>query len=251
MITFAVSNLVIMELLKNYIKEGFSFEILGEEIDNPGRKYSRLFITLRLTNTSNKKKKINFDAKYLSSKTGMHILDQVLPPIRARNGDCFMPANSFVDEKLFFYDLKDVNNGDRIEFEVFNIVSLLLVREQGQWYIADKSERSTSHEIKKRIEHFEMIEENFGISLQNFSVKIINAYTIKLFCEVVAIDKEISKHSFNIEVAVYDTENNILGLSIIRKYDGDFEGFEVFSFNEISLNIPVEEIGKIRFYPTR
>ena len=240
-----------MELLNNYEKNGFSFEIIGEEIDNPGRKYSRLFITLRLTNTSSKKKKINFDAKYLSSKTGMHILDQVLPPIGARNGDCFMPANSFVDEKLYFYDLKDIYNGDRIEFEVFNIVTLLLVREQGQWYIAEKNERATNQEIKKRIEHFEAIEERFGISLQSFSVKIINAYTIKLFCEVVATDKELSKQSFNVEVAIYDTDNNIIGFSQITRYNDDFEGFEVFSFNEVTLNIPVEEIGKIRFYPTR
>ena len=223
-----------MELLKNYEKNGFSFEILGEEIDNPNRKFARLFILFRLTNKTNSKKKFYFDAKYLSSKTGMHVLDQVLPPIGARTSDCFMPANSFVDEKLFFYDLKEINDGDRIELEVFNIVTLLLVREESLWYIAEKSERSTEREIKKRIEHFEMIEENFGISLQNFSIEIVNAYTIQPFCEVVATNKVLSKQPFAIEVAIYDTENNIIGFTSIP-HPNSFEGFEVFCFNEVCL----------------
>ena len=248
MIIFAASNFVIMELLKNYKKNGWSFDILQEGLDQEKKAY---YFNLRITNNTNKKQKIKIDAKYLSVSTGMHLLEKLLPNIGITNGDCFLPANFFVDQKMYFSELNEITDGDRIEFEVFNVVSLLLMRNQGLWYVADKNERSTDEELKKRVEHFEAIEEKFGISLQNFSVHVLNTYTISLCCEVLGTNMKLAKEAFSVEVAVYDTENNILGFNSVHKYEGDFEGFEVFVFYSMSLRIPVEDIGKIRFYPTR
>ena len=112
-------------------------------------------------------------------------------------------------------------------------------------------ESFSAEELKKRIEHFDSIEEKFGIRLQNFSVNVLGICRMALFCEVLATDLELAKKGFNIEVAVYDSDDNVVDFLSIKRYRDDFEGFEVFSFGDLRLDIPLEEIGKIRFYPTR
>lgn len=235
-----------MELLKYYKKNGWTFDILQEGADDKG-----LFLVFRITNGSSKKQRIKIDAKYLSVSTGMHKIDKISPDVGILGDECFLPANFFVDQKIYFYELNEISNGDRIELEIFNIVSFLLVRERESWYVADKNERITDAELIKRVEHFETIEEKFGISTQNFSVLVLNENTISLSCEVLGTDIEKAKKGFNLEVAVYDTENKVVGFSSIKKYEDDFEGFEVFAFRSLSFRIPVEDIGKIRVYPTR
>ena len=77
--------------------------------------------------------------------------------------------------------------------------------------------------------------------------------------DVLALNGEVPQKGFNVEVAIYDSENSIIyqtSLSIIyqtslSKYDGEFKGFEVFNFGTIRLDIPVDEISIIRIYPTR
>lgn len=246
MTIFATLILAIMELLKYYKKNGWSFDILREGTDDKG-----LFLVLRITNGSSKKQRIKIDAKYLSISTGMHKIDRICPDVGILGDECFLPSNFFVDQKTYFYELNEIKNGDRIELEIFNIVSLLLIREGESWYVADKSERITDAELIKRVEHFETIEEKFGISTQNFSVLVLNENTISLSCEVLGTDIEKAKKGFNLEAAVYDIENKVVGFSSIKKYEDDFEGFEVFAFRSLSFRIPVEYIGKIRIYPTR
>jgi hypothetical protein len=165
-----------------------------------------------------------------------------------------IPENTFIVFDYSYEDITTAFDGDRIEMIVNdgNFATLRLLREMGQWIIIESIERSTyNKELKNRIEHFEAIDEQFGITLQNFSVKVVDENSLNLFCEVLALNGEVPQKGFNVEVAIYDSENSIIYQTSLSKYDGEFKGFEVFNFGTIRLDIPVDEISKIRIYPTR
>ena len=230
-----------MNLLKDKKINGITFEIIREEFREG---YSCPFwLFLRVNNFTDHKKKIDIDLNYISSKHGLKKSWQ----------QEFIPNNSFVDLRFLFDDITKVYDGDRIEMVVNEgkFATLKLIREKGQWSIVESIERSTyNRELKNRIEHFEAIDEQFGITLQNFSVKVEDDNSLNLFCEVLALNGEVPQEGFNVEVAIYDSDNSIVYQTSISKCDGDFKGFEVFNFG-IRLDIPVEEISKIRIYPTR
>ena len=151
-------------------------------------------------------------------------------------------------------DITGAYNGDRIELIVNDgkFATLRLLRERGQWTIVESIERSTyNRDLKSKIEHFEAIEEQFGITLQNFSVKVEDENSLKLFCEVLAINGEIPENDFTINIAIYDNNNDIVYTDSETKYAEEFKGFEVLTFDYIKLDITVDEISKIRIYPTR
>lgn len=257
-----------MEQLKDKRYFGISFSILGEKYidDNNG-----LAIILRVKNHNSMKKEISLDVNYISTEVGVKRGFQAGAFFRGV-GVCSssLPSNAFIDLYVCFgADIIEANDGDRLEFIVnYGVTNILLLRQKGQWGIIEETEpnivinhmeKSTeqtdphivSNNLKKRIEHFEAIDEQFGISLQNFSVKVEDKNSLKLFCEVIALNGEVPKEGFNVEVAIYDSDNSIIYQTSISKYDGDFKGFEVFNFGTIWLDIPVEEISKIRIYPTR
>ena len=232
-----------MELLNNKMFNGISFEIIKEEY-RAG--YSSPFrLLLRVTNFNDQKKKIEARVDYISIKYG---LKKVWAP------QVFIPDNSFFDFDYSYEDITQAYDGDRIELEINEgkFATLRLIRERGQWWIVESKERSSyNRNIKSKIEHFEAIDEQFGITLQNFSIKVEDENSFNLFCEVLALNGEVPQEGFNVEVAIYDSDNSIIYHTSISKYDGDFKGFEVFNFGTIRLDIPVDEISKIRIYLTR
>lgn len=232
-----------MELLKDKLFNGISFEIIGEEYHKGSSLPFRLY--LRISNYNDQKKKISLDIKYISEKHGL----------KTRGGifDEFVPDNSFVDLDIGFEDITGAYNGDRIEMEINEgkFASLRLIRERCQWMVVESIERSTyKRELKNKIEHFETIEEQFGITLQNFSIKVEDENSLKVFCEILALNGEIPENDFTINIAIYDNNNDIVYTNSKSKYAGEFKGFEVLTFDYIKLDITVDEISKIRLYPT-
>jgi hypothetical protein len=236
------NNYQTMNLLKDKSFNGISFEIIREEYHEG---YSSPFwLFLRVMNFTDHKKKIDINMNYISIRHGL----------KKSWAQEFIPDNSFVDLTFLYDDITAAYEGDRIEMEINDgkFASLKLIREKGNWMVVESVERSTyNRELKNRIEHFEAIDEQFGITLQNFSVKVEDENSLNLFCEVLALNGEVPQKGFNVEVAIYDSDNSIIYQTSISKYDGDFKGFEVFNFGTIRLDIPVDEISKIRFYPTR
>lgn len=244
-----VFNIHNMQLLKDTNFKGISFDILREEL-----RYSKNFyLIVRMANHNSTKKKLYLNINYISLTHGLK--RGVVMTLDFGNYGTFLQSNAFVDMEISFNSgIEKMVDGDRVELVVNDgkIASLLLVRQNNQWYVAEEKDCSSiNRDIKKLIEHFEGIDEKFGLSLQNFSVKVEDEFSLKLFCEVLALDGCVPEKRFSIEVAIYDKENNIVYMSSIHKSDGDFKGFEVFSFGTIKLDIPIDEIGKIRFYPTR
>lgn len=244
-----------MELLKDKLFNGISFEILKEGI---GQSSWRPFqVTMRVTNTNEKKKKLSINVNYISIHHGLK-KGSVLCFSFGSYGS-FLQSHAFVDMNLDFCEnyqneIEQACDGDRMELIVNDgkIASLLLIRDGGKWYITESSESgSINTNIKNKIEHFEYLEEKFGLTLQKFSVRVIDENSLDLFCEVLAMNGEVGEDGFNIEVAIYDADDNIVKLDSISRYDNDFKGFEVFHFGPIKLDISVEEISKIRIYPTR
>ena len=231
-----------MELLKDKLFNGISFEIIREEYREG---YSCPFwLFLRVTNITDHKKRINVNINYISVKHGL----------KKFGNEEFIPDNSFVDLKFLYDDITAAYDGDRIEMEINKgqFASLRLIRERGNWMVVESIERSTyNRELKSKIEHFDAIEEQFGITLQNFSVKVEHENSLKLFCEVLALNGEIPENDFTINIAVYDNNNEIVYTDSESKYAEEFKGFEVLTFDYIKLDITVDEISKIRIYPTR
>lgn len=231
-----------MELLKDKLFNGISFEIIREEYREGY--YSPFWLFLRVTNFTDHKKRINVSINYISVKHGLKKFGQ----------EEFIPDNSFVDLEFLYNDITAACDGDRIEMEINKgqFASLRLIRERGNWMVVESTERSTyNRELKSKIEHFESIEEQFGITLQNFSVKVEDENSLKLFCEVLASNGEIPENDFTINIAIYDNNNDIVYTNSESKYAEEFKGFEVLTFDYIKLDITVDEISKIRIYPTR
>lgn len=237
-----------MELLKDKMFNGISFEILNDGYLKSNNYYS---IIIKATNHNDKKKKVQLEARYISVEEGL--LD-TYGSIDMLGEGRFLQPNSFVKVAMDFNNLTRLHDQDRMELVINEgaIASLLLVRENGQWYIKEKKEMFVlNNDLKKKIEHFEAIEEQFGITLQNFSVKVEDENTLKLFCEVLALNGELPEENFTINVAIYDINNDIIYTDNESKYAEEFKGFEVLTFDYIKLDITVDEISKIRIYPTR
>ena len=244
-----------MELLKDKMFNGISFEILKEGLGQ--NSWKPFVVTMRVTNTNEKKKKLSLKVNYISIHHGLK-KGSVLCFDFGSYGS-FLQSHAFVDMTLDFCEnyqneIEQACDGDRMELIVNDgkIASLLLIRDGGKWYITENSESgSINTNIKNKIEHFEYLDEKFGLTLQKFSVRVIDDNSLELFFEVLAMNGETRHEGFNIEVAIYDSDDNIVKFACISRHDNDFKGFEVFHFGPLKLDIPVEEIGKIRIYPTR
>ena len=237
-----------MELLKDKEFKGLFFEIISEGVD-----WGETFcVNLRITNLNDTKKKLAINARYISINYGLLDMRGMIPSLFQYGK--FLHSDSFVDTEMCFDTIKQSYDGDRIELDVNEgrIASLLLKKEKSQWWIVENKTKSfTNKELKNKIEHFEYLDEKFGLTLQKFSARVIDDNSIELFCEVISANAEVGEKGFNVEVAIYDTDDNIVKTDRVSKYGYDFQGFEVFHFGPIKLDIFVEEIGKIRFYPTR
>lgn len=231
-----------MERLKDKSFNGISFEIIKEEFSEG---YSCPFwLFLRVTNFTDHKKKIDVRMNYISIKYGL----------KKSWAQEFIPNNSFSDLRFLYDDITAAYDGDRIEMEINDgkFASLRLIREKDNWMVVESIERSTyNKELKSKIEHFESIDEQFGIILQNFSVKVEDENSLKVFCEVLALNGEIPDNDFTINIAIYDNNNDIVYTDYESRYAEEFKGFEVLTFDSIRLEITVDEISKIRIYPTR
>lgn len=242
-----------MDSLKERMFSGISFDILGEEFidDSNG-----LAVLLRMKNNNSKKREISLDINYVSVEVGVKRGFQAFAMFRGVGVGLFnLQSNAFIDlDVCFGPDVVEAEDGDRIELIVDNCKTayILLLRENGKWLVLEEKEPvAVSRNLKKIIEQFEGIEEKCGLSLQNFSVKVEDEYHLKIFCEVLALNGEVPDKGFQITLVLYDKEDNIIYQDYVSKYDGEFKGFDVISFNSIRLDIPVEEIGKIRIYPTK
>ena len=235
-----------MELLKNKDFRGLFIDITGEAC------LGSFVLNLCVTNLSDFKKNIILKAIYSSVDKG-YIDQYITDPTSLKHEGIELLPNSFANVKIkYSTGVMKALDGDRVQLELNDgdLKSMVLIREKSKWYIQDiKDSELTVSNLIRKIEHFESIDEKFGLMLQNFSIKVINKKTIKLFCEVLSYDGDTHNEPFNIEVAIYDQKNNIVSLNTISKYD--FKGFEVLGFGPINLDIPIDEISKIRFYPTK
>ena len=237
-----------MELLKDKQFNGISFDIIREEYKEG---YSSPFrVILRVSNYNDYKKNISVDMKYISTKHGLK--NGVCVTSGVCSSGVFIPNNTFIDMEFVFDDITCANNGDRIELDEDKIASLRLIREKKQWVVVESIERSSyNRELKNRVEQFEAIEEQCGITLQNFSIKVKGEDTMDLFFEVLALNGVLPKKNFTINIAIYDSNNDIVYTDRGSIYASEFKGFEVLSFERIKLDITVDEISKIRIYPTQ
>ena len=261
-----------MEIQKVLDFKGLRLELLQAGVDKEDFPRERFTAILRIKNVSESKKKIAIKedgTKYISRISGLEYAYQIIPYQFALSDGTFINSDSFVDIKIRFDLVKESHSGDRMEIELRDLAIIPLVFSDKQWYwctneiehigrdsslrqeMTREEKKLLKKQLKSKIEHFESIDEKFGLSLQNFSFEIVDWNTLQIFCEVLALNGETPDEDFNIEMAIYDTDNNIACLKSISKYGNDFKGFEVFGFGPIKFDFPIDEISKIRIYPTR
>lgn len=257
-----------MNLQKELDFKELRLELLLAEVDKEDFPRERFRAILRIKNTSENKKKVAIEqsgTKYISKEHGIEYSYSIKPYQFALSSGTFIDRESFVDVIIQFDVVKEAHNGDKMEIELKDLAHLPLVQCDNQWYwcideieyvrtesgLTREEKKLLKKQLKSKIEHFESIDEKFGLSLQNFSFEIIDWNTLQVFCEVLGVNGGHSEDGFNIELAIYDLENDIVCLKSISKYNDDFKGFEVFGFGPIKLDITIDEISKIRIYPTR
>ena len=241
-----------MERLKDKLFNGFSFEVIGETFrEEYGTK--KYFFLLRIKNHNDKRKKIQMDLKYISSECGYKRANGYEPSTFGYPWAGFIPNNTFVDLQIEFRDyITSGCDGDRIEMEINEgkFASLKLLREKGEWMVMESIERSNYNKILKgKIEHLEALEEQCGLTLQNFSVQVKDENKIDVYCEVLLLPEKKTRIEFAIKLAIYDSDNNIVYTDCESRLDDEFKGFEVLHFGTITLDITVDEISKILIYP--
>lgn len=213
-------------------------------------------IVLRVVNRSNDNQPIQFQGgnktMLISYKYGMKNNHWFNP--RQIEGDGYsIIAKSFVDVGISFQRGNDkFYDGDKIQIDIKNLCKIHIQRENSEWFFLEAENKQTICDtLLETVECFESLEESIGISIQNISINIKKDNVIDLFFEVLAIDDKCKANGFAIEYGIYDKSNKIRQYSNIKRYSGDFIGFEIYAFRNIELPMPAKEIGKIRIYPTK
>lgn len=236
-----------MQKLNDLEISGIFLDIISANKDE----YDDFYITVRITNLSDKSIHTTLSgSRYISNRKGILNLERTKPTeLEYSSMGCDILPNSFLDAGIR-YEIDEISDGDRIELYLSNIGYFLILRKKREWYVIEYYEKpKIEKHLNNIIEQFEAIEEKIGICIQNISIKIADNNSIELFCEVLSANGEPPTSSFAIEVAIYNKSNKIIDFKSIRKGKDDFIGFEVFSFGSFTLNL--DEIGKIRFYPTK
>ena len=235
-----------MQKLIDTIIKGFSISIKDIRLSDE----KNLIVVVRFFNTREVRQKLAIEeSRMISQNKGILYTERIEPFDVGYNsiGIELLPS-SFVDVNMEFATEK-LLPGDKIELYLYKKAKLLIEYIDNDWYVNDCNELVEGANLTTRVEHFEVLEDKIGIVLQNFSIKIEKNY-ISAFCEVLS-NGEGPKCDFSIEVAVYDIDNQIVAFGSIHKNKDDFMGFEVFSFSNLSIDIPLNEISKIVFYPTK
>ena len=227
-------------------------------------------ITLRVINKSETNQPIEFQrdiqTMLVSCKYGMKISDWFEPFQTAQDGYSIV-AKSFVDIGISFgKECKVFCDGDKIQIGIKNLCNIHIIKESSEWFFFDVENKQTNEDVLietvesteinedallETVECFEVLEENVGISIQNVSINVNDENSIDLFFEILGVDDKCKEHGFGIKFGIYDKRNKIRESGQESRFEGEFIGFEIFSFENIRLPMPVNEIGKIRIYPTK
>lgn len=246
---------------------GLYFEIIEDKLPENGT--NKVIVRIANKTDCNKSILLAKDPMLISSKYGMKEYSYCAPDELTLRIEYNIYPESFFDACIEFNsDVCDsFYDGDKLLLDIKDICNLCLQRENSEWFFTEvenkqiskgtslvsKTESLESREdaLLNKVECLEFLEESIGISIQNVSINIIEDNLIDLFFEVLATDDKCKADGFAIEYGVYDKKNKIRKSSIIRRYPDDFIGFEIFSFRKNIIPITIEEIGKIRIYPTK
>jgi hypothetical protein len=232
--------------------EGLKIEWIKEGMATIG--FERRFaITLRVTNQSDQKSIVALNPEYISISRGwIDGVHDMSPSLYS--GEELLPK-SFVDVKIAFEGIKRsmVSDGDRMKLKISKIASLLLRRDNSQWYFVEYSSiKIGNDEIKSKIEQFEAIEERIGIALQNFSVQVKDEHSFDLYIETLVTDEERCREfqKIPLKLVVYDKENNVIHMQGLNLYNNGYSIFQVLEFPVKISETTLSNINKIRIFPS-
>lgn len=232
--------------------ENIKLEVIKEGMTSFGwdRKFA---IILRVINQGNQTITLALRPEYISVSKGLLDDGDEMSP-RMYSGEKLL-SDSFVDVKISFDGMKKsvVSDGDRIRLYIPQIASLILKRENAQWYFVEYSNiKINNDEVKGKIEQFEAIEERIGITFQNFSVSVKDEHSFELYIETLITDEERCKNfpKIPLQLIIYDYDNNVIHTQGLNLYNNGYSLFKVLNF---SVSIPdylLSNISKIRVFPS-
>jgi hypothetical protein len=177
-----------------------------------------------------------------------------------------LKPNSFKKSGLLFYKpkLNKISNNDILYISVElpqegKEITFCFQNKSDNWNIINLEENEikiklTPNQIENyllnRIERLESLEEKFGISLENISVR--NDSSLSIYVELKSLNGTTISHNkmFTLECIFYDLEGKILYVTRKTIFPDNFIGFELLEFYASNMFLSNEEsIGKIRIYP--
>ena len=229
--------------------EDYDFGPIYINITNENTEY--IIINIHNKSKTNISTTLN-GSRYISVRNGILGLYSTEPSEFCYSSGVRIKSGASVNIKMFFPNLDNYIDGDRIELKVKDFVNCILIREKGEWFFFKNiSNLHIEENIKKLIQQFEVIENRLGISLQEFNVKVKNYTEIELSCKIQDISRKVHVKYFSIEVGIYDKKNKIVYYTNIRKDKTYLLNSENINIDSIYLPIPVTSIGKIIIYPTK
>lgn len=246
---------------KDIEADGLYFEVTEEGVPRRGNAHC---VLMKILNKTDKFKVIKLPKPILISIKNETKQSAWCVPVEIEfSPGCRIDSKSFTTISIEFNnDVCDkFYDGDKLQLNINNVCNLYIERSESEWFFVGIEKRqivrtlSPEDYLLETVECFESLEESIGISIQNVSINIkknnIQSSVIDLFFEVLAIDDKCKETGFAIEYGIYDKNNKIRKFSNIKRYSGDFIGFEIFAFQNIELPMSLKDIGKIRIYPTK
>lgn len=251
-----ICDMVDNERLKDIIVDKLSFEVIKDG-GYSKKNYESYTVILKVTNHSAFEKEFNIKIRYTSILFGLMVDDYKesdnINMTYVRYSTFKIKAGSFGFLEIRFDEIKEVCDGDRMELEISGKTKLLLVRNNGEWFVFDKETKSsvflTHPELESQIEHFVAIEDRMGITIQNFCVRYSNDGTLYIDFEVLATTDDYYKKSFCIYSVIYDKVNNIVSMENVFTGNEGFKGYGKYSSIFYNFDFPISEIGFIRVFP--
>jgi hypothetical protein len=178
-----------------------------------------------------------------------------------------LKPNSFKKAGLLYEKdkLKSITDNDIIYVTIElpdegKLIKVSFKKNAGKWFVIDfeikdfklkLTPKQIENQILKKIERFDVFEDNFEISFENISIKYKDYNnSFILFFEVHSKIGVKLKDSVTIECVVYDVDGSIIERTSSGIYIDEFYGFVLKDFNFHEENI-ADNVGLIRLYPKK
>lgn len=220
-------------------------------------------IYLKFWNSSMKKKEIKIESLFYITRTreqveeNCHLKGYANREVVLRKDTCDLYVSLFFDTRV-----KKTESGDQFEITISLPqdgikATAIFEKKDTTWFLynseieeikVEVSPKQVETKLLKRVEKFEVMEEQLGIIISNVSFNLKSPFK-HLYCEVTSTKGTKIESTIKINCSLYDDKNKIICLKTETLYSSYFYGFEILDFGFCSEEF--NDVSKIRIFPTK